>query len=65
MTSVLRLNPAVQNYAWGKVGLESEVAKLFASSSGQPVDETTPYAEVCLCALYVRLCVIRRTVVIK
>jgi len=46
MTSVLRLNPAVQKYAWGKVGLESEVAKLFASS-GQPVDETAPYAEVC------------------
>ena len=48
MTSVLKLNPAVQQYAWGKVGLDSEVAKLFMSNSGQPVDETTPYAEVCI-----------------
>ena len=48
MTSVLKLNPAVQQYAWGKVGLDSKVAKLFMSNSGQPVDETTPYAEVCI-----------------
>lgn len=46
--SVLKLSPAVQQYAWGKVGLDSEVAKLFTSNSGQPVDETTPYAEVCI-----------------
>ena len=47
MTSILRLSPAVQRYAWGKVGLDSEVAKLFKSNSDQPVDEATPYAEVC------------------
>ena len=47
MTSILRLSPAVQTYAWGKVGLDSEVAKLFKSNSDQPVDEATPYAEVC------------------
>lgn len=46
--SVLKLSPAVQQYAWGKVGLDSEVAKLFTSNSGQPVDETMPYAEVCI-----------------
>ena len=48
MTSVLKLSPAVQKYAWGKVGSDSEVAKLFTSNSGQPVDEATPYAEVCV-----------------
>lgn len=47
MTSVLRLSPAVQTYAWGKLGLDSEVAKLFTNNSDQPVDEATPYAEVC------------------
>ena len=46
--SVLKLNPTVQQYAWGKVGLDSEVAKLFTSNSGQPVDEMMPYAEVCI-----------------
>lgn len=46
--SVLKLSPAVQQYAWGKVGSDSEVAKLFTSNSGQPVDETMPYAEVCI-----------------
>jgi len=65
MTSVLRISPAVQNYAWGKVGLKSEVAKLFSSSSGQPVDEAVPYAEVCfprcMCALCAVLCVFKIT----
>ena len=48
MTSVLKLSPAVQQYAWGKVGSDSEVAKLYRSNSDQPVNETTPYAEVLL-----------------
>lgn len=44
----LRLSCAVQTYAWGKVGLESEVARL--KSSAEPdnfvVDEGQTYAEV-------------------
>lgn len=46
MTSVLKLIPAVQKYAWGKIGLDSEVVKLFINNSEQPVDEGSPYAEV-------------------
>ena len=52
MTSVLKLSPAVQKYAWGKIGMDSEVAKLFMNNSGQPVDEATPYAEVCVYPSY-------------
>jgi len=55
MTSVLKLTPAVQQYAWGKVGLNSEVAKLFKSNSDQPVNETAPYAEVCMFYYYKRI----------
>jgi len=43
---MLKLNCAVQNYAWGKVGKESEVAKLFASGSNEEIDEGKPYAEL-------------------
>lgn len=41
------LSCVVQNYSWGKVGLESEVAKLVAS--GDPlvqIQPDQPYAEV-------------------
>lgn len=41
------LTCAVQNYAWGKVGLDSEVAKLVVG--GDPVAvvaDGKPYAEV-------------------
>ena len=45
--SVFPLTCAVQNYAWGKVGLDSEVAKLVVG--GDPVavvEDGKPYAEV-------------------
>lgn len=44
----LRLSCEVQKYAWGKVGLSSEVARLKKSSEGDEfvVDEEQPYAEV-------------------
>ncbi|XP_028679021.2 mannose-6-phosphate isomerase [Erpetoichthys calabaricus] len=44
---VFPLSCVVQNYAWGKVGLESEVAKLLVS--GHPstvIEEEKPYAEL-------------------
>ena len=47
----LRLSCAVQNYVWGKVGLESEVARLksggdHAVPGGYQVDKKDHYAEV-------------------
>lgn len=45
--SVFPLTCAVQNYAWGKVGVDSEVAKLVVG--GDPlaiIEEGKPYAEV-------------------
>lgn len=45
--AVFPLSCVVQNYSWGKVGLESEVAKLVAS--GDPlvqIQPDQPYAEV-------------------
>ncbi|KFP85624.1 Mannose-6-phosphate isomerase, partial [Acanthisitta chloris] len=45
--AVFPLSCAVQNYSWGKVGLESEVAKLLAS--GDPlvqIQPDRPYAEL-------------------
>lgn len=44
---VFPLTCAVQNYAWGKVGMDSEVARLVVG--GDPVavvEEGKPYAEV-------------------
>lgn len=49
---VFPLSCLVQNYAWGKVGLESEVAKLVLGGDPQSViQDDRPYAEVstCLC----------------
>lgn len=45
--SVFPLTCAVQNYAWGKTGLDSEVAKLVIG--GDPlavIEDGKPYAEV-------------------
>lgn len=44
----LKLSCVVQTYAWGKVGLESEVARLKKSEEGADfvVDEKQTYAEV-------------------
>ena len=44
----LRLSCEVQRYAWGKVGMESEVARLKKASEGDrfTVDQNQAYAEV-------------------
>lgn len=44
-TSVQRLCCSVQNYDWGKIGPESEVARLYASNSSSEIDPEEPYAE--------------------
>lgn len=54
--AVFPLTCAVQNYAWGKIGLDSEVAKLVVG--GDPlavVEDGKPYAEVRLCKLLLLL----------
>lgn len=44
---VFPLSCAVQHYAWGKMGSNSEVARLLASSDPQArISEDKPYAEV-------------------
>ncbi|XP_078541250.1 mannose-6-phosphate isomerase isoform X2 [Lissotriton helveticus] len=44
---VFPLSCAVQNYAWGKIGLDSEVAKLLASSDPLvQINTKLPYAEL-------------------
>lgn len=42
----LRLSCALQNYAWGKVGQESEVAQLMLGDANFSLDNDLPYAEV-------------------
>ena len=42
----LKLSCAVQQYAWGKIGLESEVAKVLVEDPNRDVREDQPYAEV-------------------
>ena len=47
-TSGVRVVPIIakpQQYAWGKLGKDSEVAKVL-SAGGQPVDDSKPYAEL-------------------
>lgn len=47
LSTVFPLTCAVQNYAWGKIGLDSEVAKLVVG--GDPlavIEDGKPYAEV-------------------
>eukprot|EP00243_Klebsormidium_subtile_P003674 TRINITY_DN17268_c0_g1_i1.p1 TRINITY_DN17268_c0_g1~~TRINITY_DN17268_c0_g1_i1.p1 ORF type:complete len:432 (+),score=86.25 TRINITY_DN17268_c0_g1_i1:208-1503(+) len=43
---MLRLHCVAQNYAWGRLGEESEVAKLHSSGTGAIVTAATPYAEL-------------------
>ena len=44
---MFELSCASLNYAWGKVGADSEVAKLLQSADPSfQLDETQPYAEV-------------------
>lgn len=44
------LKCSIQNYAWGKLGHESEVASLQkASDPAFQINESTPYAEVSSC----------------
>jgi len=44
--AVFLLRASVQQYAWGKPGLQSEVAKLCQSGDKQfKLDESSPYAE--------------------
>ena len=40
-----RLDCIVQRYAWGALGAESAVARLYAASSGAAIDASSPYAE--------------------
>lgn len=42
---MLRLQCAVQHYDWGRIGAGSEVGRLHALASGDPVDDV-PYAEL-------------------
>ncbi|KAJ8510419.1 hypothetical protein OPV22_000853 [Ensete ventricosum] len=41
----LRLRCSVQNYDWGRVGVESTVARLFRQNSGREIELGRPYAE--------------------
>lgn len=51
VSAVFPLSCLVQNYAWGKVGLDSEVAKLVLGGDPQTViQDDRPYAEVSTCA---------------
>ena len=40
------IKPAVQNYAWGKLGASSTVAALYSLHSAEPVVTDKPYAEL-------------------
>lgn len=49
-SAVFKIIPTAQQYDWGKIGRDSKVAQ-FASASKLPgfsLDESGPYAEVCL-----------------
>ena len=54
----LKLSCAVQQYAWGKMGLDSEVAKVLVEDPSRDVREDQPYAEVKadVCFSYLYLC---------
>lgn len=47
-TGIVRLSCKVQNYAWGKLGQQSQVARLSgqADCSKPEIDDGKPYAEV-------------------
>ena len=42
----MELNCAVQKYAWGKIGLESQVAQLARNKPNFDIDTNSPYAEL-------------------
>ena len=51
VTVVFLLKCAIQTYAWGKKGSNSEVARLMKSADdGFSIDGNTTYAEVVCCA---------------
>ncbi|CAF1794650.1 hypothetical protein Bca4012_075334 [Brassica carinata] len=41
-----RLRCSVKDYAWGKIGSDSLVYRVYAANSDQPIDSTRPYAEL-------------------
>ncbi|KDP32959.1 hypothetical protein JCGZ_12990 [Jatropha curcas] len=41
-----RLKCSVQNYDWGKIGLDSKVGRLYELNSGSQIDVGKPYAEL-------------------
>jgi len=43
---IVRLSCSAQNYAWGKIGNNSKVATLSASTPNFAIKEGKPYAEV-------------------
>ena len=45
---MVTLSCKCQQYNWGKIGKESTVAQLVKNQPGFTVDETAPYAEVCV-----------------
>lgn len=45
-TKPLKLRCSVQNYDWGKIGSNSEVARLFSLNSNSSVEPKKPYAEI-------------------
>jgi mannose-6-phosphate isomerase len=47
MSRIERLECTVKNYAWGKLGTESEVARLFAAGhENAKIVQNMPYAEL-------------------
>ncbi|KAK1423480.1 hypothetical protein QVD17_18783 [Tagetes erecta] len=42
---LVNLKCSVQNYDWGRIGHDSQVARLFESNCGDQIDETKHYAE--------------------
>ena len=44
--SILKLSCSVQTYAWGKIGLDSEVARLRQKDPKFVFQAESPYAEV-------------------
>lgn len=45
-SKVQRLRCSVQNYDWGRKGVDSTVAELYALNSGSEIDPEKPYAEI-------------------
>lgn len=45
-STAFKLSCSVQNYAWGKIGLDSEVAKIHQANDKSAIDSLKPYAEL-------------------